>query len=224
MTLIEMEGFLRGKCIPRDMLVNESNAQYLLRKLTELQKDNETLRAMMREVEIQRDKFDAMLTEAVQSLKDTEKQRDALAVENAALKVANKKLISEQQAAWPIGLLESFIAEHEPEIPATDAAIAEIGAKAVDELLKSGRKFFMYSDETGFEKHKTKDEAIKSAQEMIDVCREDADDGWPEETDTICWGVIIQMAEETDFQKPSKDNGFLGSSDYKLRGVGCEYR
>ncbi|GLY59704.1 hypothetical protein Pcaca05_05620 [Pectobacterium carotovorum subsp. carotovorum] len=55
MTLIEMEGFLRGKCIPRDMLVNESNAQYLLRKLTELQKDNETLRAMMREVEIQRD-------------------------------------------------------------------------------------------------------------------------------------------------------------------------
>lgn len=136
MTLIEMEGFLRGKCIPRDMLVNESNAQYLLRKLTELQKDNETLRAMMREVEKQRDKFDAMLTEAVQSMKETEKQRDGLVAENAALKVANKKLISEQQAAWPIGLLESFIAEHEPETPATDAEIAEIGARAVDGFSK----------------------------------------------------------------------------------------
>lgn len=33
MTLIEMEGFLRGKCLPGDILVGETNAQYLLRKL-----------------------------------------------------------------------------------------------------------------------------------------------------------------------------------------------
>lgn len=65
---------------------------------------------------------------------ELEKQRDALVAENVALKVANKKLISEQQAAWPIGLLESFIAEHEPETTATDAAIAEIGARAVDDF------------------------------------------------------------------------------------------
>ncbi|TAI99823.1 hypothetical protein [Pectobacterium versatile] len=102
-------------------------------KHSELEKDNETLRAMIREVEIQRDKFDSMLTESLQSLKETEQQRDALVAENVGLKVANKKLISEQQAAWPIGLLESFIAEHEPEIPATDAAIAEIGAKAIEQ-------------------------------------------------------------------------------------------
>lgn len=95
MTLIEMEGFLRGKCIPRDMLVNESNAQYLLRKLTELQKDNETLRAMMREVEKQRDKFDAMLTEAVQSMKETEKQRDGLVAElNAVEKMRHLSLMT----------------------------------------------------------------------------------------------------------------------------------
>lgn len=67
---------------------------------------------------------------------ELEKQRDALIAENAALKVANKKLISEQQAAWPIGLLDSFIAEHEPETPSTDAAIAEIGALAVDGFAK----------------------------------------------------------------------------------------
>jgi hypothetical protein len=33
MTLFEMEGFLSGKCLPGDMLVNETNAQYLHRKL-----------------------------------------------------------------------------------------------------------------------------------------------------------------------------------------------
>ncbi|RTP93907.1 hypothetical protein EKN35_05365, partial [Enterobacter asburiae] len=35
MKLFEMEGFLRGKCIPRDLMVNETNAEYLVRKLAE---------------------------------------------------------------------------------------------------------------------------------------------------------------------------------------------
>lgn len=35
MNVIEMEGFLRGKCMPRDILVNESTAEYLVRKLNE---------------------------------------------------------------------------------------------------------------------------------------------------------------------------------------------
>ncbi|AXZ75638.1 ead/Ea22-like family protein [Escherichia coli] len=30
-----MEGFLRGKCIPRDLKVNETNAEYLVRKFAE---------------------------------------------------------------------------------------------------------------------------------------------------------------------------------------------
>lgn len=32
MSLIEMDGFLKGKCIPRDLKVNETNAEYLVRK------------------------------------------------------------------------------------------------------------------------------------------------------------------------------------------------
>lgn len=35
MTLIEMDGFLKGKCIPRDLNVNETNAEYLVRKFAE---------------------------------------------------------------------------------------------------------------------------------------------------------------------------------------------
>lgn len=33
MNVYEMEGFLRGKCLPGDLKVNESNAEYLVRKL-----------------------------------------------------------------------------------------------------------------------------------------------------------------------------------------------
>ncbi|EFN5653102.1 hypothetical protein [Escherichia coli] len=35
MSLIEMDGFLKGKCIPRDLKVNETNADYLVRKFAE---------------------------------------------------------------------------------------------------------------------------------------------------------------------------------------------
>ena len=37
MTLIEMNGFLKGKCIPSDLKVNETNAEYLVRKFGEIE-------------------------------------------------------------------------------------------------------------------------------------------------------------------------------------------
>ncbi|HDT6106285.1 TPA: hypothetical protein QHB71_000298 [Escherichia coli] len=37
MTLIEMDGFLKGKCTPRDLKVNETNTEYLVRKFAELE-------------------------------------------------------------------------------------------------------------------------------------------------------------------------------------------
>jgi hypothetical protein len=45
MNLIEMDGFLRGKCIPGDMLVNESNAEYLVRKFQEMSAQRDALAA-----------------------------------------------------------------------------------------------------------------------------------------------------------------------------------
>lgn len=82
--------------------------------------------------------------------------------------------------------------------------------------IKAGRKFFMYSDDAGFETYQTQEEAIKAAEEMIDDYREDAGDGWPEEAGTTRWGVIIQQATECDYEKPSAENGWLGWCDYKL--------
>ncbi|MED9243754.1 hypothetical protein RCM89_17730 [Escherichia marmotae] len=37
MSLIEMDGFLKGKFIPCDLKVNETNAEYLVRKFAELE-------------------------------------------------------------------------------------------------------------------------------------------------------------------------------------------
>ncbi|ELS4492017.1 hypothetical protein R5M22_000722 [Klebsiella michiganensis] len=82
--------------------------------------------------------------------------------------------------------------------------------------LQAGRKFFMYSDDAGFETYQTREEAIKAAEDMIDDYREDAGDGWPEEAGTTRWGVIIQQATECDYEKPSAENGWLGWCDYKL--------
>ncbi|WP_312582429.1 hypothetical protein [Atlantibacter hermannii] len=96
--------------------------------------------------------------------------------------------------------------------------VERINALAAENAaLKSGQLFFMYSDETGFEIHKSQERAIASAKDMIAVCREEAvQDGWPEDADTICWGVIMQKAIETNFEKPSEQNGWIGWSEYNL--------
>ncbi|EJK8587228.1 hypothetical protein ACUQZ3_004796 [Enterobacter hormaechei] len=111
--------------------------------------------------------------------------------------------------------------ESSPRVAALQYCLTQLEARcaalaAENAGLKAGSRFFMYSDDSGFETYKTQEEAIKAAQEMIDSCREDAYDGWPEEADTIRWGVVIQQATETDFKKPAPENGWEGSSDYKL--------
>ncbi|MDW2592630.1 hypothetical protein [Citrobacter braakii] len=125
MTVYEMEGFLRGKCLPGDMKVNESNAQYLVRKFSELQSQNADM--------------------AVQ-LANAESKRRELAAENAALKAFSVKLgdmhndlngegtgiqgraeVACQQAALEAAM-EEFDAIKTPE---TDAYLAEVRASSI---------------------------------------------------------------------------------------------
>nr|WP_242567832.1 hypothetical protein [Cronobacter sakazakii] len=84
-------------------------------------------------------------------------------------------------------------------------------------LLKAGVKYFSYSEMAGFEEHSTADLAQKSADADLAGERDEASsEGWSEETDTICWGVILQKAVENKFEKPSEENGWNGWSDYAL--------
>ncbi|KHT21033.1 hypothetical protein [Pectobacterium brasiliense] len=103
--------------------------------ISELQKDNETLRAMMSEVEI---------------------QRDGLVAENAALKHAISEINNSAEEVEHDGYLTFVINPDclhcavdliENENPATDAAIAEIGAKAIRDCAES----LLANDDIGVE-------------------------------------------------------------------------
>ncbi|MCE9885166.1 hypothetical protein [Obesumbacterium proteus] len=65
--------------------------------------------------------------------------------------------------------------------------------------------YFSYDSECGFDWHKTEKEAIESAEAAIDDYRGDACDGWSEETDSVCWGVILQQATKVD-ERPCTDD------------------
>lgn len=65
--------------------------------------------------------------------------------------------------------------------------------------------YFSYGSECGFDWHKTEKEAIESAEAAIDDYRGDACDGWSEETDSVCWGVILQQATKVD-ERPRTDD------------------
>ena len=74
MTLIEMDGFLKGKCIPRDLKVNETNAEYLVRKFAEAeakisalsedqQRATESIKQADAAVKLAHEKFSALAAE-----------------------------------------------------------------------------------------------------------------------------------------------------------------
>ncbi|EHE8192614.1 hypothetical protein JML95_003764 [Escherichia coli] len=109
MTLIEMDGFLKDECIPRDLKVNETNAEYLVRKFAE-----------------------------------AEAKISALAAENAAMHETIEAVRSVADnssgiAGWhlngDIATWEEILPEiNDIETPATDAFLAEVRAKAFDDL------------------------------------------------------------------------------------------
>ncbi|EAA0661167.1 hypothetical protein DLV94_09010 [Shigella flexneri] len=142
MTLIEMDGFLKGKCIPRDLNVNETNAEYLVRKFGELESKLETALRECRSAGITIDNLDAKCA--------------ALAAESA--------------------------------------------------VMKAGHSYFSYGSEHNFEWHKTAEEAIESAEAAIDDYRGDACDGWSEEVDSICWGIIMQSSTKVGERPRNEDD------------------
>lgn len=70
--------------------------------------------------------------------------------------------------------------------------------------LKAGAMYFSYGSEFSFECHKTAEDAIAAAEAAIDDYRGDACDGWSEEVESICWGVIIQQATKVGERKKRK--------------------
>ncbi|EHM0779801.1 ead/Ea22-like family protein [Salmonella enterica subsp. enterica serovar Newport] len=91
MTLIEMDGFLKGKFIPRDLKVNETNAEYLARKFAEAEAKISALS------EDQQKAIDS-IKQADSAVKLAHEKFSALAAENAGLK-AFKTAVYQQMGA-----------------------------------------------------------------------------------------------------------------------------
>lgn len=111
-SLIEMDGFLKGKCIPRDLKVNETNAEYLVRKFGELESKLETALRECRSAGITIDNLEAKCAALAA-------EKEKFAVECAATKIA-------------IAYLKSGRQDFSLNTPATDAFLAEVRAQGVE--------------------------------------------------------------------------------------------
>lgn len=112
MSLIEMDGFLKGQCIPRDLKVNETNAEYLVRKFGELESKLETALRECRSAGITIDNLEAKCAK--------------MAAENYSLKQSEKEFndfCREEFSEWEDDVTET---------PATESFLAEVRAQGLD--------------------------------------------------------------------------------------------
>ncbi|EPD6568786.1 hypothetical protein ACSC8D_005014, partial [Escherichia coli] len=107
---IEMDGFLKGKCIPSDLKVDETNDEYLVRKFGELESKLETALRECRSAGITIDNLEAKCAK--------------MAAENSSLKQSEKEFndfCREEFSEWEDDITET---------PATDAFLAEVKTEA----------------------------------------------------------------------------------------------
>lgn len=140
MTLIEMDGFLKGKCIPRDLKVNETNAEYLVRKFAEAE-------AKISALSEDHQKAIDSIKQADAAVKLAHEKFSALAAENAAMHETIEAVRSVADnssgiAGWhlngDIATWEEILPEiNDIETPATDAFLAEIERKAIRKFINS---------------------------------------------------------------------------------------
>ena len=125
MSLIEMDGFLKGKCFPRDLKVNETNAEYLVRKFGELESKLETALRECRSSGITIDNLEAKCA--------------ALAAESAGMKKFCKDAAFDADYEAELGMERGGFSDalNEIKTPATDAFLAEIERKAIRKFINS---------------------------------------------------------------------------------------
>lgn len=132
MSLIEMDGFLKGKCIPRDLKVNETNAEYLVRKFGELESKLETALRECRSAGITIDNLEAkcaaLVAESAVMLETIEAVRSV---------ADNSSGIAGWHLNGDIATWEEILPEiNDIETPATDAFLAEVRAHDLNAFIR----------------------------------------------------------------------------------------
>ncbi|TJR69354.1 ead/Ea22-like family protein [Escherichia coli] len=158
MSLIEMDGFLKGKFIPSDLKVNETNAEYLVRKFAEAE-------AKISALSEDHQKAIESIKQADSAVKLAHEKFSALAAENAGL----NKFIAQSCYVFDgeqDELSDAYICATDggmPQIPATDAFLAEIRAEARNEGINYTASRLAAAFNHGF--------INKSLREVFDVTR-----------------------------------------------------
>lgn len=80
-------------------------------------------------------------------------------------------------------------------------------------------KYFSYDQECGFEWHETEEEAIQAAQDYIDDYRSNAGDGWSEAVESVCWGLIKQVAQAYGMSADDSPDSDKEYADYALEDL-----
>ncbi|EPS2523834.1 hypothetical protein ACVCSI_000689 [Escherichia coli] len=142
MSLIEMDGFLKGKCIPRDLKVNETNAEYLVRKFAEAE-------AKISALSEDHQKAIESIKQADAAVKLAHEKFSALAAENAAMHETIEAVRSVADnssgiAGWhlngDIATWEEILPEiNDIETPATDSFLSELRAQGVDAAIGAAK-------------------------------------------------------------------------------------
>jgi len=117
--------------------------------------------------------------------------------------------------------LEALNMAHIGGMNSLSSATSTIDKLAAENVaLKSGAAYFSYGSEHNFEWHKTAQAAVEAAEAAIDDYRGDACDGWSEEVDSVCWGVIMQsstkVGERSRTEEDSCDPSIDTVCDYAL--------
>lgn len=134
MSLIEMDGFLKGKRIPRDLKVNETNAEYLVRKFGELESKIALLEVQLKLSEAAERAWESSMMQACgedgpKSVADKFAELEA----RCAALAAEKEKFAVECAATKIAIayLKSGRQDFSLNTPSTDAFLAEVRASAI---------------------------------------------------------------------------------------------
>ncbi|ENF5984645.1 DUF4752 domain-containing protein [Salmonella enterica subsp. enterica serovar Bredeney] len=176
MSLIEMDGFLKGKCIPRDLKVNETNAEYLVRKFGELESKLETALRECRSAGITIDNLEAKCAALTAENAGMKSDIPLGAIENGiafADRLENYQFECEggnlnmcsdwQEFRRCFEYLSEWAMHSQTEHPATDAFLAEIRAAARNEGINYTASRLAAAFNHGF--------INKSLREVFDVTR-----------------------------------------------------
>ncbi|WP_429868927.1 hypothetical protein [Escherichia coli] len=136
MSLIEMDGFLKGKCFPRDLKVNETNAEYLVRKFAEAE-------AKISALSEDQQKAIESIKQADSAVKLAHEKFSALAAENAKLKKFCKDAAFDADYEAELGMERGGFSDalNEIKTPATDAFLAEVRAQGVELFAESQKEY-----------------------------------------------------------------------------------